>query len=509
MLFNSHLFIFLFLPLVLIAFLQLEKRGLMVAALAWLTAASLLFYGWWNPRYLLLICGSIIGNHLIGTQIIRRGGQRLLLLIGIGFNLGLLAYFKYAGFLAENLNAVFGWPHDIGHVVLPLAISFFTFQQIAWLVDCHQGKAETTGLLRYGLFVTFFPQLIAGPIVHHREMMPQFGRVRSPSQRHIDLAAGLTIFLLGLGKKVLIADNLSVYADPAFAAAAAGQSLSFIEAWGGTLAYTLQLYFDFSGYSDMAIGLARLFGIVIPVNFYSPYKARNITEFWQRWHITLSRFLKDYLYIPLGGNRRGLGRTQFNLLLTMLLGGLWHGAAWTFVIWGGLHGMYLMLHRLISKIGWRLLPEQQSRWLGRLVTFIAVAVAWVIFRAESLSAARLQLTAMLPLNANTLPAGLLPEHWQQQLVELGIDTVKMPNFFGTEQCLWLVAAALLAFAAPNTTQIMAHFRPGLLPAGWQQASASTRLLWRPNRLWALAIAIFATWAILSMYQAQEFLYFQF
>jgi len=511
LLFNSHLFIFLFLPLVLCAFLQLEKRGWMTAALVWLTAASLTFYGWWNPRYLLLICGSILCNHLIGSQIIQRGGHKLLLVIGIVFNLALLGYFKYAGFLAENLHGMFAWPDDFGHVVLPLAISFFTFQQIAWLVDSHQGKAAAGGLLRYSLFVTFFPQLIAGPIVHHREMMPQFGLARAPSQRSIDLAAGLSIFCIGLGKKVLIADSLSVYVDPVFAAAAAGQTLSFIEAWGGTLAYTFQLYFDFSGYSDMAIGLARLFGIVIPINFYSPYKARNIAEFWQRWHITLSRFLKDYLYIPLGGNRRGLSRTQLNLLLTMLLGGLWHGAAWTFVLWGGIHGLYLMLHRLIGSVGWRVLPVQLSQWLGRLMTFVAVAMAWVIFRAESVPAAWRQLAAMLPWNASELPSGMLPLRWQQQLAELGFDSVKMPNFSGTEQCLWLATAALLAFAAPNTAQIMAHYKPGILPPGWQplQTSQSPQLQWQPNRLWAIAIAIIATWAILSMYQAQEFLYFQF
>ena len=511
MLFNSHLFIFLFLPLVLLTFLQLEKRGWMIAALVWLTAASLLFYGWWNPRYLLLICGSILCNHLLGSLIIRRAGDPTLLVIGITFNLSLLAYFKYSGFLASNLQALIGWPESFHTVVLPLAISFFTFQQIAWLIDAHQGKADRTGLLRYSLFVTCFPQLIAGPIVHHREMMPQFGLTRSPAQRQRDLAVGVTIFAIGLGKKVLLADNLSVYADPVFAAAAAGESLHFVEAWGGTLAYTFQLYFDFSGYSDMAVGLARLFGIVIPINFFSPYKARNIAEFWQRWHITLSRFLKDYLYIPLGGNRRGLGRTQFNLLLTMLLGGLWHGAAWTFVLWGGVHGLLLMLHRLISRSGWRLLPLPLSRCLGRLVTFFAVATAWVIFRADSLPAAQLQLTAMLPGRDWTMPAGLLPGSWQQQLAELGLDSVKMPYFYGSEQCLWLLVAVLLAFAAPNTTQIMAGFKPGILSPGWQaqDVTGTGWLRWQPNRAWAVVMAIVCAWAILSMYQAQEFLYFQF
>ena len=301
--------------------------------------------------------------------------------------------------------------------MLPLAISFFTFQQISYLADAFQGKIREAGFLRYCLFVSYFPQLIAGPIVHHKEMLPQFAKKRIYSLSYKQLSVGLTILVLGLFKKVVLADEIAKLSTPVFDAAAQGIQLTFFEAWGGALAYTLQLYFDFSGYSDMAIGLAALIGIQLPLNFYSPYKAQNIIEFWQRWHITLSRFLREYLYIPLGGNRHGSCRKYGNIMVLMLLGGLWHGAGWTCIIWGGLHGMYIMMNH-----AWRSLLKKTRghladlssfifiyRMLARCLTFMAVVVAWVFFRADNASDAVQIISAMFGGNGLSLFPALLEQ----------------------------------------------------------------------------------------------------
>ena len=293
--------------------------------MTWLVLASLFFYGWWNPAYLLLIIGSMLFNYYTGVQLSYRQ-NRLFLGIAIALNLALLGYFKYANFFVENISDLAGLGWNIEHIVLPLAISFFTFQQIAYLVDAYRRETSEYNFLHYALFVSFFPQLISGPIVHHKEMLPQFIRETARFIEYRHLAIGISVFILGLFKKVVVADSLAPYSIEAFNAVAAGEMLTFFEAWKGALAYTFQLYFDFSGYSDMAIGLAMLFGIRLPLNFDSPYKANSVIEFWQRWHITLSRFLRDYLYIPLGGNRKGQKRRYLNLMITMLLGGLWHGA---------------------------------------------------------------------------------------------------------------------------------------------------------------------------------------
>ena len=303
MLFNSYEFIFLFLPTVLLCFHLIGKQGYHRVAIAWLICVSLFFYGWWNPAYLLLILSSVLLNYSVGVLLIHNSGRNLLskniLGIGVSVNLAILGYFKYANFFVDNLNALSDTNLILNEVILPLAISFFTFQQIAYLVDAYRGKIIEYNFLHYCLFVTFFPQLIAGPIVHHKEMLPQFANDAIYKLRSKSLAIGMTIFALGLFKKVVIADGISIYATPVFDAAEAGIILTFFEAWSGALAYTFQLYFDFSGYSDMAIGIARMFGIRLPLNFNSPYKATSIIDFWRRWHITLSRFLRDYLYISL------------------------------------------------------------------------------------------------------------------------------------------------------------------------------------------------------------------
>ena len=351
MLFNSFVFIFVFLPLTLAGFFLLGRFRPGLAA-AWLTAASLVFYGWWNPLYVGLLVLSICFNYACGVAIARatagndkRRSQRMLI-FAVAANLGVLAYYKYANFFLASINPVSGTALSLGEIVLPLGISFFTFTQIAFLADAYYGKVREYSFVHYGLFVTYFPHLIAGPVLHHAEMMPQFAQPATYRFSFENAAVGITIFVIGLFKKVMLADEIGVYAKPVFDTAATGVELTALEAWCGALAYTLQLYFDFSGYSDMAIGLSRLFGVVLPLNFHSPYKAVNIIAFWRRWHMTLSRFLRDYLYIPLGGNRRGVARRYAALLITMVLGGLWHGAGWTFVLWGTLHGVYLVKSRV-------------------------------------------------------------------------------------------------------------------------------------------------------------------
>ena len=491
MLFNSYAFLFGFLPVVLLLYFLAGRRSAL-AAIAFLAAASLFFYGWWNPRYLLLLCGSVIFNYLIGRRLAqsptRAKGDQAMLWLGVAGNLAVLGAFKYAAFFAVNANALAGVSLPVPHIVLPLGISFFTFTQIAYLVDAYRKEVREYRFIHYGLFVTFFPHLLAGPVLHHAEVMPQFARARSFSFDPENFAVGLTIFAIGLFKKVVLADGIAEFATPVFDAARDGATLSFLAAWGGALAYTFQLYFDFSGYSDMAIGLARLFGIVFPANFNSPYKAASIIDFWRRWHMTLSRFLRDYLYIPLGGGRCHPLRRHANLMATMLLGGLWHGAGWTFVIWGGLHGLYL-----VANHGWR---EVQMRWLGgyalprafaQLLTFLAVVVAWVFFRAESLPAAQAMLEGMAGLN--------------------GISKAD-PYYYGAPQLKGLLAMFLIAWGLPNAQQLLHRYRPviatyagELLPPG--------RLSWRPSAAWALLTAALLLAAAVNLTHVSEFLYYQF
>jgi alginate O-acetyltransferase complex protein AlgI len=441
MLFNSYLFICLFLPITLIGFWLFQKLSPSLVSL-WLVVASLFFYGWWNSSYLVLLLISISVNYVAGYTIDRQVGEvkKISIAIAVGANLALLGYYKYANFFIANLNSAFGQDWTIGAVILPLGISFFTFTQIAFLVDVYQGKVKEYNFIRYCLFVTYFPHLIAGPVLHHQEMMPQFKQLNT-QQHQPEIAGGLVILAIGLAKKVLLADGIVNYVTVIFDAVREHVPLTFAEAWLGALAYTLQLYFDFSGYSDMAIGISLMFGVTLPINFNSPYKAVNIIEFWRRWHITLSNFLRDYLYIPLGGNRQGEFRRYVNLMLTMLLGGFWHGAGWTFIIWGGLHGLYLTLnhswHGLRKSWGHDL--QQVSIW-GRIwstsLTFIAVTIAWVFFRAENLTGAMAMLAQMLQIpTAST---------------DLALNLIQNPQ----EAIVWIAVLLGIALFLPNTQEIM-------------------------------------------------------
>ncbi len=490
-LFNSYVFILLFLPITLVGFYWLSKAAAPRVAKAWLVAASLFYYAWWNPAYLGLLLASLLVNYAIGLALASGGGatpKRQLLLLGVILNLGALGWFKYANFFVDNLNAAVGFDWHLQTIILPLGISFFTFQQIAYLVDASRGLTREYRFLDYALFVSFFPQLIAGPIVHHKEMMPQFARESTYRFDPLNLATGLSIFAFGLFKKVIIADTLGAYATGVFQPVAEpGTVPSPFDAWGGALAYTGQLYFDFSGYSDMAIGLARMFGIWLPLNFDSPYKSGDIIAFWRRWHITLSRFLRDYLYIPLGGNRRGPIRRYANLLITMTLGGLWHGAGWTFVLWGALHGVYLMINH-----GWQQIVGGRETDKTRLwawgVTFVAVVIGWVFFRSADLPTAGRMLAGMLGLVEPTLDSAMKPRHFGVVLLCLAV-----------------------AWLGPNVRQIFGQWQPSYepMPEGEQLRGWKSRLAWQPTLGWALVSSVIFVIGVLSLSNVSEFLYFQF
>lgn len=428
MLFNAPEFLLVFLPLTLAAF-HLALRVSARAAIATLLLASLIFYASWDPRFLALLLGSTAANFMIGRSLAQRR-TKALLAAGVSLNLLTIGVFKYADLFTEIINTLTGSGFPLPNLILPLAISFFTFQQIAYLVDCYQGRIkDTQDPLRYALFVAFFPQLIAGPIVHHREVLPQFATF-GPGYRVSaeQVAHGLFLIIVGLFKKVIIADNLSGYTDPAFADVSA---LTFFEAWNATLAYSLQLYFDFSAYGEIAMGLGLLFGIALPLNFNSPYKARNIQEFWRRWHITLGRFLRNYLYIPLGGSRRGLGRLMFATTVTLFLGGLWHGAAWHYVLWGLMHGAAIAFFAGWSKAGIRM-----PGWLALGVTFLFVSLAWVMFRAPSVADALHLFALMFGAHGITLPPLYQPivpkslAHFQISPLFTGLEIVLLLALVG-------------------------------------------------------------------------------
>ncbi|MDD2114155.1 MBOAT family protein [Pseudomonas asiatica] len=401
MIFSSTAFILVYLPIVFFVYFGLNKLRLIQAGKLWLVAASIFFYGYWSIDYIPLLLASIFFNFVVGCAIspYAKGlrintSRKTVLALSITANIALLGYFKYANFFIENINSAIGSSYNLAEIILPLGISFYTFTQIAFLVDSYKGEAKEYDFVNYALFVTFFPHLIAGPILHHKEMMGQFKSKWTLAIRHRNIFMGLFIFSVGMFKKVMIADTFAVWADSGFAS---GASHDFFSSWATSLSYTFQLYFDFSGYCDMAIGAALLFNIWLPINFNSPYKSLDIQDFWRRWHMTLSRYLRDYLYIPLGGNRCSSARIYFNLMATFVLGGLWHGASWMFVIWGALHGGALVIHRL-----WKQLGMSMPAPLAWLITFLFVNVTWVFFRATSLNDAFSILGGMVNLSSINL-----------------------------------------------------------------------------------------------------------
>lgn len=466
--FHSVEFVFAFLPIVAIGYFILGRLAPDVRwPLGWMLVASLLFYGWGDQSFVLLIVGSTIFNFLASRCLARlRAAKRertasSVLTAGIVANLLVLGYFKYANFFADNLGALLGIHPVSISIALPLAISFFTLQQIAYLVDVRRGFANEPSFLRYMLFVTFFPQLIAGPIVHHTEMLPQF-REHSRRVHAGDMAEGLSLFILGLAKKIIFADTLAEIADPVFASADSGGAPSFFFAWFGLLAFSFQIYFDFSAYSDMAIGLARMFSIRLPMNFMSPYKATSVIDFWRRWHMTLSRFLRDYVYIPLGGNRLGPWRHYCNLILTMLIGGLWHGASWAFVVWGGLHGLYLVINHLWEKMAPSVATcsGRIGRLAGATLTFLAVTVAWIFFRAETFEGALAIFRGIVGGNGVYLPELMIARiPWLALFANptrMGDDVHLALPFAGNG--FFVLVTALIVFFSPTLHEIKPRTR---------------------------------------------------
>lgn len=509
MLFNSYGFLFIFLPVVLFGYFFIAQISHGFAA-GWLALASVFFYGYWNPAYVGLLLGSITCNYMMGVWIAKaavRGearNKRRLLTLALTGNLSLLGYYKYFNFFISNINGISGTDWNLSSIILPLGISFFTFTQIAFLVDTYHGKVREYNFTHYLLFVTYFPHLIAGPVLHHKQMMPQFNSSAPYRIGFENMAIGVTFFTIGLAKKVLLADSLSEYATPIFGAAHEGVQPQLIGAWVGALAYTFQLYFDFSGYSDMAIGISKMFGINLPINFNSPYKARSIIEFWRCWHMTLSQFLRDYLYIPLGGNRKGSVFRYVNLLVTMVLGGLWHGANWTFIIWGGLHGLYLCINYL-----WRHIVEQ---WPGRsvskiedfvsiLITFFAVVFAWVFFRTENLHDALSIIKGMLGMNGITLPVSLASLAKYTDTLPIDIQFIGLFNGLNVPSDILSLSflfsmSFLVIWGLPNSQQLL----------------DKVRLVSLSKTEWMLAgsfLGIIFALSVLSFSRVSEFLYFQF
>jgi D-alanyl-lipoteichoic acid acyltransferase DltB (MBOAT superfamily) len=540
MLFNSYSFIFGFLPVVLAGFWLLGRAG-RDPALAWLTAASLFFYAWWRPVNVLLIAPSILINYGLARAMERTGQDRpghtkVILTAGIIFNLCFLGYFKYLNFFGSALNDAFGAGFVLTQLILPLGISFITFQKIAFLVDIQAGRVSRFTLRDYGLFVLFFPQLIAGPIVHYREMMPQF-RAASCRFQATDTAVGLTLFSIGLAKKLILADPLSRLVAPLYGHAAAGVPQSLTEAWIAALGFTLQIYFDFSGYTDMALGLARFFGIKLPMNFNSPLKATSIIDFWLRWHISLTRFLTAYIYNPMtlaltrrrmargkpvfGGRNTNLSAFLVMLvmptLLTMLISGVWHGAGYTFILWGLLHGVLLCINHAWRLIRPRIWPDTKTYIrrmapAGFLLTFLSVVFAMVLFRAPTVSAAVLLWKGMIGNYGAVLPQAILarlgaPGEW---LMAIGVHPAWSSGAFLLEAILRIGSLLVIALMLPNTLEILAPYEPAL---GVKPAKNPTwltrRLSWVPSGAWAVGLACVALAGMLSLGELSEFLYWQF
>jgi len=539
MLFNSYEFIFAFLPVVVAVFFALGRasRGW---ALGWIIAASLFFYAWWRPLNVLIIAPSVVINFVLARVLERLGKQgrrsaaRAVLVVGIAFNVAFLGYFKYANFFVGAINDAFRTQMVLARIILPLGISFITFQKIAFLIDVHAGRVESFRLQDYCLFVLFFPQLIAGPIVHYREMMPQFHGVSCRFDKE-NVSVGLTLLAFGLFKKVFLADHIASLVTPVYEHATPGNSVAFLPAWIAAVGFTLQIYFDFSGYTDMALGIARLFGVRLPPNFNSPLRATSIIDFWQRWHMTLTRFLTAYIYNPLvlwltrrraardisGFASRNKSRGAFielafiellvfPTMLTMIVSGIWHGAGYTFIVWGVLHGVFLTVNQAWRIVGPKLWRDKSSyepfmQPAGFIVTFACVAASMVVFRSPNLKTAAGLLQGMLGLHG------------------IGLSGLRSAFSVGlTRVAFWIAVPACIAFLCPNILQILSRYEPAL---GWKLsgpgqfpgfgrgphdgATAKTRLLWGPSLEWAVAVSIIVAIGILYLGGQSEFLYWQF
>jgi D-alanyl-lipoteichoic acid acyltransferase DltB (MBOAT superfamily) len=543
MLFNSEEFLFAFLPVSIAGFYLLGSVS-RTSAIRWVILVSLAFYAWWRPLNLLIITPSIAINFALAHVLLRLNrdekscrASKVVLLLGILFNVAFLGFFKYTDFIAGAANDVFNTNFVLRHIILPLGISFITFQKIAFLIDVQAGRIRSFTLQDYCTFVLFFPQLIAGPIVHYREMMPQFHSASCRPDKE-NLAVGITLLAFGLFKKVVLADKIAPLVTPIFDQAAAGGRTSFLLAWIAAIGFTLQIYFDFSGYSDMALGAARLFGIRLPQNFDSPLRARSIIDFWLRWHMTLTRFLTAYIYNPLvlwmtrrrlAKGQRGLGPNPtigsfINLLMvptliTMFVSGLWHGAGYGFILWGLLHGVYLTVNH-----GWRLVAARTglerrgyhclTRPAGLVLTFLSVVAAMVFFRAPTLASAMDLIKGIIGLNGVALPETLFdrPGPLTSMLRGLGVIAEPWTNVDLARTAILIPLLMFIALACPNTLQILNRYEPalGVKPTPTKAAAGRLKVVeWSPSFSWAIAVSGAAAAAIVSIGGPSEFLYWQF
>ncbi len=478
MLFSSHIFLLLYLPITFLVFVQLRHRTGGRAAILWITMMSIVFYGWWNINHVFLLIVLLIINYILGLLIWRRRRTRIgkiILIVGVSLNIGVLAWFKYAGFLGSMVSSEFSAYWRLADIALPLAISFFIFQKIAYLVDVWREVVDPPDFLEFCFFVLFFPQLIAGPIVHCRDIVPQIRHENWAKDASSDAAIGLSLLAIGLLKKLFLADKLAITADRVFGSVARGDDISALAAWLGTLSFGFQIYFDFSAYSDMALGLALMFGIRLIANFNSPYKASDPVDFWRRWHISLSSWLRDYLYIPLGGNRGHYFHRFVNVAIVMVLGGLWHGAAWTFLMWGAMHAILILIaHAVRSRFGE---PVGIARAVSAFVTFLLVMICWVPFRAADFPNAVAMYSAMFSMRLNFDAEPYLRD------------------FF------LLVIAGFVCWVLPNTMQIF----------GWYKLLGNTSkfFVWRPSVTWSLVVATALASSLAYVQTANKFIYFQF
>jgi D-alanyl-lipoteichoic acid acyltransferase DltB (MBOAT superfamily) len=543
MLFNSTEFLFVFLPVTLVGFYLLGGIS-RSSAIRWLILASLVFYAWWRPVNVLIIAPSIVINYIAARILLwlneNKGSPRLtksVLVLGISFNVIFLGIFKYTDFVTGAINDVFGANLILRHIILPLGISFITFQKIAFLVDVQAGKVRSFTFQDYCTFVLFFPQLIAGPIVHYREMMPQFHAISCRFDKE-NFAVGLTLLSFGLFKKIILADKIAFLVTPLYQQAATQGGVSFLMAWMAAIGFTLQVYFDFSAYTDMALGLARFFGIKLPQNFDSPLRASSIIEFWLRWHMTLTRFLTAYIYNPLqlwltrrrlakgqrgfGGPNPQLGAflslLMFPTMLTMFISGVWHGAGYGFIVFGLLHGFYLSINH-----GWRVLaarfwPDRRSyvrimKPVGWILTFVSVSVAMVFFRSPTVTSAVDIITGLLGLNGIALPQALVdqPGALHELLHGLRIVAATAWNVEDFARlAIWIVVLMAIALFCPNTLQILSHHEPALGVKPRPTTRGIERLLeWDASLPWAILVSGLATVAIVSIRGPSAFLYWQF
>lgn len=496
MLFNSYIFVFIFFPICLFGHYGFLKSGKPEAARVFLTGMSLWFYGYFNLSYLLIMVCSIAGNYLFHRLLSRECFQmrrRAVMILAVALNLGVLFYFKYFDFFLDTVNGVFGTDFILRGILLPLGISFFTFQQISFIVDTYRGEVADCSLSEYALFVSFFPQLIAGPIVNHSEMLPQFRAFGAKKADWERIAGGFALFVLGLSKKVLLADTFGAGVDYGYENLAV---LGRADACLVIFFYALQLYFDFSGYCDMAVGIGRMLGIEIPVNFNSPYKATNIVDFWKRWHITLNRFLTKYVYIPLGGNRKGKGRMYLNLLLVFFISGLWHGAGFHFMVWGMLHGVLYVATRFWQGHAQKendknVITGKIMTIVSQIATFLYVSVAWVYFRADNIAQANALLRTACKGEVKRISLDLAeclqPDEFWYVIKVLHLDNLSFSRYI--LMFLILAVGLYLSMAGRNAQERVARMKYGPISA--------------------MVLVVLAAWCILSFSGVSTFLYFNF